>query len=103
MGDGQAIEVTPQALRLAASQLGSLSVGLRAEAGAVQAALAQAIAAAGGQATSTAVSRFCQVRVAALVELAEGLGELEQRLGAAAEGYTVTDQTAMPASREHVR
>jgi uncharacterized protein YukE len=103
MGDVQAIEVTPQALRLAASQLGSLRHGLRGEIGTVQAALSQAIAAAGGQATSAAVSRFGQVRVAALLELAAGLDELEQRLGAAAEGYAVTDQAAVPTSREHVR
>lgn len=98
----QTIEVTPQALRLAASQLGALSHGLRAEVGAVQAALTQAIAAAGGQATSAAVSGFQRVRVTALVELADGLDKLQQRLDAAAEGYTVTDQTAIPTSREHV-
>lgn len=103
MGDAQAIEVTPQALRLAASRLGSLSRGLRAEAGAVQAALAQAIAAAGGQATSAALGGYRHVRVAALVELADGLGELERRLAAAAEGYVATDQAAMPAFREHLR
>jgi uncharacterized protein YukE len=103
MSDVQAIQVTPEALRLAASQLGALRHGLRAEIGTMQAALSQAIAAAGGQATSAAVGGFRQARVAALLELAEGLDELEQRLGAAAEGYTVTDRSAMPASREHLR
>jgi hypothetical protein len=103
MGDVQPIQVTPEALRLAASQLGALGRGLRAEAGAIQAALAQAIAAAGGQATSAALGGFRHARVAALVELADGLGELERRLGASAEGYIATDQAAVPVSREQTR
>jgi uncharacterized protein YukE len=90
------IEVTAPALLQVARQFGNARDELRAQAEAAKAALEQAVAAAGGHASSEALGGFLRSRLAAVDKLLEGLATIDRELAAAAGAYTHTDRTAVP-------